>query len=190
MTPLATRGRLSVFVSAIGYSRNPASAIHARPVISPVPFRTKPPAGTFLCQTSSRGMITVTPVRTGPCPGISGPSPAMSVRCPTLRPGMSVIALSGPGWYRPTMMPSSRARARGSAASESASVPHELTGWHVARTSAMVTNNRRTGPGTCVMLLNQSTPDTHTSDDLRQCAALVHPTEARLYLLRMTRPET
>src|SRR6185503_17632096 len=73
MTPLATRGTFNVFVRAIGYSRNPDSATQARPVISPVPLRTNDPAGTFLCHTSSRGMTTVTPVRTGPTLGLNGP---------------------------------------------------------------------------------------------------------------------
>src|SRR6476660_1044792 len=96
ITPLATRGTFNVLVSAIGYSKNPASLTQASPVISPVPFRTNDPAGTFLCQTSSRGMTTVTPVRTGPTPGFNGPSPEIRVVCPTLTPTTSVIALRGP----------------------------------------------------------------------------------------------
>ena len=97
MTPLATRGTFNVFVRAIGYSRKPDSLIQASPVISPVLLRTNDPAGTFLCHTSSRGMTTVTPVRIGPSPGLSGPSPEMRVVWPTVTPATSVIALSGPG---------------------------------------------------------------------------------------------
>src|SRR6185436_20185668 len=54
--------------------------------------------------------MAVTPVRTGPLPTFSGPSPEMSVVTPTSTPEMSVIALSGPG------VPSNgtpRSRARG-----------------------------------------------------------------------------
>src|SRR6476646_12199762 len=96
MTPLDTRGTFNVLVRAIGYSRKPDSLIQASPVISPVPLRTNDPAGTFLCQTSSRGMTTVTPVRTGPDPGLRGPSPEIRVVWPTLTPTTSVIALRGP----------------------------------------------------------------------------------------------
>src|SRR6478609_521157 len=110
--PLATRGTLSVFVRETGYSRNPDSATQARPVISPVPLRINEPAGTFLCQTSSRGMTTVTPVRIGPCPGFKGPSPEINVVWPTFTPATSVIALKGPGGYCPTTMPRSRRRWR------------------------------------------------------------------------------
>src|SRR5689334_6960813 len=79
ITPLATLGTFNVLVSAIGYSKNPDSLTQASPVISPVPLSTNDPAATFLCHTSSRGMTTVTPVRTGPWPGLSGPSPEIRV---------------------------------------------------------------------------------------------------------------
>src|SRR5260221_8444170 len=46
----------------------------------------------------------------GPVPTTSGPSPSISVTCPTRTPGTSVIALRGPGRPRPMTMPRSRAR--------------------------------------------------------------------------------
>src|SRR5215204_2418345 len=64
---------------------------------------------------SSRGTIMVTPVRTGPCPMTSGPSPAISVVCPTRIPSTSVIAFHRPVANRPMLIPSSRARTRTSA---------------------------------------------------------------------------
>src|SRR5437867_7552454 len=41
--------------------------------------------------------MAVTPVRTGPWPTTSFPSPLMSVVMPTATPGISVMALQGPG---------------------------------------------------------------------------------------------
>jgi hypothetical protein len=41
-------------------------------------------------------MTQVTPVRTGPLPRSSLPSPLTSVVCPTLTPATSVMALYGP----------------------------------------------------------------------------------------------
>src|SRR5260370_28990357 len=41
--------------------------------------------------------MAVTPVRTGPLPTSSFPSPEISVACPTSTPRTSVIALLGPG---------------------------------------------------------------------------------------------
>src|SRR5688500_4295055 len=57
--------------------------------------------------------MTVTPVRTGPEPTVSGPSPEISVVCPTCTPATSVIALRGPGVPRPTERPRSRSRMPG-----------------------------------------------------------------------------
>src|SRR5690349_1704077 len=62
-----------------------------------------------------RGKIAVTPVRTGPLPTTSAPSPAMSVRWPTSTPATSVIASSGPG-VPSKGMPRARARGPGAAA--------------------------------------------------------------------------
>src|SRR4051794_13038252 len=54
--------------------------------------------------------MTVTPVRTGPLPTTSGPSPAMSVVWPTRTPATSVIALKGPRGSPPIAIPRSDAR--------------------------------------------------------------------------------
>ena len=56
-----------------------------------------------------RGRMAVTPVRTGPSPRTSGPSPWTIVACPTSTPATSVIALSGPG-VPSNGTPTSRAR--------------------------------------------------------------------------------
>ncbi len=64
----------------MGTSSAPCSFTHARPVISPFPFITKPAAGTFSRQRSPPcGRTAVTPVRTGPLPGTSAPSPRTRV---------------------------------------------------------------------------------------------------------------
>src|ERR1700716_2356223 len=59
------------------------------------------------------GRMAVTPVRTGPIPGLSGPSPRMIVQWPTRTPSTSVIALYLPGLNRPSGTPSSLARTLG-----------------------------------------------------------------------------
>src|SRR6185503_5973421 len=92
-------------------SRWPASRIHSRPVSSPFPLRRWLPAYSGSVQMSpSCGTIIVTPVRTGPCPTTSGPSPRISVEWPTRTPRTSVIALAGPGRPRPMTTPRSFAR--------------------------------------------------------------------------------
>src|SRR5262245_15655969 len=89
----------------------PDSRIHSRPVSSPLPFRVAVPANSGSAQTSpSWGITTVTPVRTGPWPTTSGPSPEIRVVCPTRIPATSVMALRGPGAPSPIPMPRSRAR--------------------------------------------------------------------------------
>src|SRR6266511_3437916 len=55
-------------------------------------------------------MITVTPVRTGPLPTSSGPSPCTRVVWPTRTPRTSVMALFGPGSISPMTIPTPRAR--------------------------------------------------------------------------------
>ena len=70
----------------------PASSIQWVPVISPLPFSAWKPAQTGIISLSApRGIMAVTPVATR-----GGPSRS-SVEKPTVRPGMSVIAFSGPG---------------------------------------------------------------------------------------------
>ena len=75
-----TTPTLWVFVIPIGPPSIPASRIHSRPVSSPLPLSRCAPAKTGSVQMSpSCGTIAVTPVRTGPEPGRSGPSPEISV---------------------------------------------------------------------------------------------------------------
>ena len=102
-TPAATSASrttptLCVFVSPIGVVRQPDSRIHSSPVSSPLPLRRWQPANSG--SNPSRGITTVTPVRTGPLPRRSGPSPSISVTLPTRTPSTSVIASSGPGGER------------------------------------------------------------------------------------------
>ena len=80
----------------MGVSINPHSWIWVTPVSSPAPLSTKLPAMGRSRNTSSHGMMAVTPVRTGPLPGELRPSPSMMVLCPTRTPGTSVMALPGP----------------------------------------------------------------------------------------------
>src|SRR5215469_5468940 len=93
-----------------GPSRKPDSSTQVVPVISPFPFCANHPAKTgFNMVSLPRGRMAVTPVRTGPWPTCSLPSPEISVVWPTVTPGTSVMALNGPG--EPSKgMPRSRAR--------------------------------------------------------------------------------
>ncbi len=100
-----------VFVSPIAPLSSPDSRIHSRPVSSPLPLSVCDPAKTGSDQTlPSWGTMTVTPVRTGPLPTTSGPSPRMIVAWPTRTPATSVIAFQGPGWPSPMTIPRSRDR--------------------------------------------------------------------------------
>ena len=84
------------------------------PETSPAPLSTKPPPFIRSMKMLPRlGRMAVTPVRTGPWPGRSGPSPRMMVLWPTSTPSTSVMALYLPGLKRPRGSPSSRARTRG-----------------------------------------------------------------------------
>ena len=78
-TASRTTPTLWVLVIMIGPERNPDSSTHAVPVISPLPLSTKVPAKTGSCASLPRGRIAVTPVRTGPFPTTSLPSPVISV---------------------------------------------------------------------------------------------------------------
>src|SRR6266403_4859014 len=98
MTASRTTPTLWVLVIITGPSRNPDSSTQVVPVISPLPFSDHHPANTGLfIESLPRGRTAVTPVRTGPLPTCSFPSPEMSVVCPTVTPETSVIAFSGPG---------------------------------------------------------------------------------------------
>ena len=64
----------------IGPSQAPDSSTQMAPVSSPLPLSEKVPAKTGVATPASpRGRIAVTPVRTGPRPTTSGPSPSMIV---------------------------------------------------------------------------------------------------------------
>src|SRR6185295_14020075 len=103
-----------VLVMPIAPVSSPDSRIHSRPVSSPLPFSVAVPAKIGSNHTSpSCGTITVTPVRTGPLPTTSEPSPETSVVCPTRTPATSVIAFNGPGLPSPITIPRSRARGAG-----------------------------------------------------------------------------
>ncbi len=102
-----------VLVRRMGVSISPHSMTCVMPETSPAPLSTKPPPFMRSMKMLPRlGRMAVTPVRTGPCPGLSGPSPRMMVLCPTSTPSTSVMALYRPVLKRPSGMPSSRARTR------------------------------------------------------------------------------
>src|ERR1700730_4376540 len=89
-----TTPTLCVLVIANGPSRNPDSSTHVVPVISPLPFSENQPAKTGSFDRFPGGIITVTPVRTGPWPTFNSPSPRIKVVTPTSTPLTSVIAFS------------------------------------------------------------------------------------------------
>src|SRR5258708_3734997 len=99
-TPVWQAPTACVFDSTTGRLNDPASSIQVVPVISPLPLSEYQPAA-HGCPTPSRprGRIAVTPVRTGPAPTTSGPSPPINVVTPTSTPPTSVIAFSG---HRPS----------------------------------------------------------------------------------------
>src|SRR6202451_2200867 len=110
ITASRTTPTLCVFVIITGPSKNPDSSTQVVPVISPFPFSDHQPANTELFIDSlPRGKTAVTPVRTGPFPTSSLPSPEIRVVWPTATPETSVIALSAPG-VPSNGMPRSRAR--------------------------------------------------------------------------------
>src|SRR6202158_906160 len=103
-----------VLVSRIGVSMSPHSMTWVSPETSPAPLSTKPPPVIRSMKMFPwSGRMAVTPVRTGPVPGLSGPSPRMIVEWPTRTPSTSVIALFLPGLNRPSGTPSSLARTLG-----------------------------------------------------------------------------
>ncbi len=97
ITASRTTPTLCVLVIIMGPLRNPESSTHVVPVISPLPFSVNHAANTASLDAFPRGWIAVTPVRTGPFPISSFPSPEISVVWPTSTPFTSVMALFGPG---------------------------------------------------------------------------------------------
>src|SRR5260370_28683717 len=103
-----------VLVSRIGVSMSPHSITWVIPDTSPAPLSTNPPPVIRSMKMFPwSGRMAVTPVRTGPVPGLSRPSPRMIVECPTRTPSTSVIALYLPVRNRPSGTPSSLARTLG-----------------------------------------------------------------------------
>ena len=115
MTASRTTPTLWVFVIMTGDDRKPDSSSQVVPVISPLPFRVNQPPKTGSAFARPRGKTAVTPVRTGPSPTTSLPSPLMIVLWPTSTPLTSVIAFSWPG-VPSKGTPRSRARGRAPAA--------------------------------------------------------------------------
>src|SRR5215467_10863872 len=94
ITASRTTPTLCVLVIITGPSKKPDSSIHVVPVISPLPFCENQPANTAsFIELFPRGSTAVTPVRTGPFPTSSFPSPEISVVWPTSIPATSVMAL-------------------------------------------------------------------------------------------------
>src|SRR5215210_6558801 len=77
---------LCVLVMTTGLSKKPDSSIQVVPVISPLPFNEYQPAKTGSLEALPRGRTAVTPVRTGPTPTCSLPSPEINVAWPTSTP--------------------------------------------------------------------------------------------------------
>src|SRR5580700_9414493 len=121
MTASRTTPTLWVLVMRTGPSRNPESSTQVVPVISPLPLSVNQAAKTASLEALPRGRTAVTPVRTGPWPTTSLPSPEMSVVWPTSTPLTSVMALLGP--VAPSNgTPRSRARSLVCAETESVKV--------------------------------------------------------------------
>ena len=88
MTASRTTPTLWVLVIMTGPSRNPDSSTQVVPVISPLPFSENQPAKTgSSTEALPRGRMAVTPVRTGPLPTTSAPSPGDQGGVADLDPG-------------------------------------------------------------------------------------------------------
>src|SRR6476469_10560403 len=79
ITASRTTPTLWVLVIITGPSRKPDSSTQVVPVIAPVPFSVNQPANTGSLFPRPRGSTAVTPVRTGPMPTFSAPSPEINV---------------------------------------------------------------------------------------------------------------
>ena len=85
-----------------------------KPVHSPAPLSTAPPAGSGRVKASSASTRTVTPVRARPRPSGGGGSSRWIVACPSPTPATSSTELVGPVGRDPITIPRSRARGMGS----------------------------------------------------------------------------
>src|SRR3954454_14667698 len=81
-----------------------------KPVHSPAPLSTAPPAGTIRVNASSASTRQVTPVRAIPRPAGGGSSSRCTVACPSPTPATSSTELVGPVGSDPITIPRSRAR--------------------------------------------------------------------------------
>jgi len=91
----------------------------------------------------------VAPVRTGPCPGTSAPSPAIIVTCPTRTPGTSVMPSTGPVGSVP-IATGERAPA-GAAASAAATIAHA----NARRTEPFGAADQRPNPAPMFFILRR-----------------------------------
>src|ERR1700733_13427741 len=99
-----------VEVRNTGVSARPHSPAASRPVHSPAPFSTAPPAGAGLRNRFPPGSTTVTPVLATPRPAGGGGSSRQMVAWPTPTPGTSAIDAVGPLGRMPILIPRSGAR--------------------------------------------------------------------------------
>src|SRR5262245_24528585 len=170
---------LCVLVIAIGPSRNPLSRSTVVPFISPLPFSVNhaPKTGSLLLL--PRGCTIVTPVRTGPSPTFSRPSPDTSVVCPTSMPDTSVIASSAPG-VPPMIALNPRSRARGFGDRAGCATAAMLTPMTIA-----VTIHARMAPPLTIRVerLSLDRVDRHAPADRKEQTALApecpHPPKLR-----------
>src|SRR5436309_1976209 len=88
----------------------PSSRTATKPVHSPQPFNTAPPAGIGCRHGLPPRSSTVTPVRATPGPSGGGGSSRQIVAWPSPTPGTSSTELVGPAGNRPILIPKSAAR--------------------------------------------------------------------------------
>ncbi len=105
-----TRPSCIVEVRKIGVSTRPHSEAAIKPVHSPAPLSTAPPAGTGLRNMLPPRSITLTPVRATPRPAGGAGSSRHTVACPTPTPGTSTIDAVRPAGSVPILRPRSAAR--------------------------------------------------------------------------------
>ena len=105
-----TRPSCIVEVRNTGVSASPHSPAAMKPVHSPAPLSTAPPAGTGLRNRFPPRSRTVTPVRATPRPSGGGGSSRHTVAWPTPTPGTSMIDAVGPLGIVPIVMPRSATR--------------------------------------------------------------------------------
>src|SRR3954451_3143141 len=120
-----------VDVRNTGVSTMPHSCAVRKPVHSPAPFRTAPPAETGRRNVSIPGISTVTPVRATPRPSGGSGSSRHTVAWPRPTPGTSRTLPLGPDGRLPILI--ARSAARGMRSSCRTTLPdwRTVTGVHV-----------------------------------------------------------